>query len=107
LAASLDADLVIVGTSSLTGLQRLAMGSVAEKVIRHAHCPVLLVREKNHSELREPEIEPPCPQCWETQNQSAGKTLFCAQHSTHHVHGHTFYEYPPSFADGSQIIRPE
>jgi len=35
------ADLIVMGTQGLTGLRRLLMGSIAEKVIRLASCPVL------------------------------------------------------------------
>jgi nucleotide-binding universal stress UspA family protein len=38
-------DLVVLGTSGLTGLARLWVGSVASAVARHAHCSVLLVRD--------------------------------------------------------------
>ncbi|MBK6518048.1 MAG: universal stress protein [Polyangiaceae bacterium] len=48
LAAKLNADLVILGTHGRTGLKRLLIGSVAEKVVRLAGCPVLVVREKKH-----------------------------------------------------------
>lgn len=37
-------DLLIMGTHGRSGLSHLIMGSVAEKVIRQAHCPVLSVR---------------------------------------------------------------
>src|SRR5262245_23151079 len=37
-------DLVIVGTHGRSGLSHLIMGSVAEKVVRQAHCPVITVR---------------------------------------------------------------
>ncbi len=37
-------DLVVVGTRGRTGLQHLLLGSVAEKVVRQAHCPVLVAR---------------------------------------------------------------
>ncbi len=37
-------DLVITGTHGRTGLKHLVLGSVAEKVVRQAHCPVLVVR---------------------------------------------------------------
>jgi universal stress protein A len=37
-------DLIVLGTHGRTGLSHLVMGSVAEKVIRLAHCPVLVVR---------------------------------------------------------------
>src|SRR5512135_3331045 len=38
------ADLVVVGTHGRTGLEHALMGSVAERVVRRAHCPVLTVR---------------------------------------------------------------
>lgn len=46
LAQDVDADLVAVGTHGRTGLQRLLLGSVAERVVRTAPCPVLVVRER-------------------------------------------------------------
>jgi len=39
-------DLIIIATHGRTGLQRLQMGSTAERVVRHAPCPVLVVREQ-------------------------------------------------------------
>lgn len=38
-----DADLIVMSTHGRTGLGHLLIGSVAEKVVRHAHCPVLVV----------------------------------------------------------------
>lgn len=43
-AADERCDLVVMSTHGRTGLTRLIMGSVAEEVLRHAPCPVLLVR---------------------------------------------------------------
>jgi len=43
-AREADADLIVMGTHGRTGLSRLLMGSVAEPVVRKAHCPVLTVR---------------------------------------------------------------
>ncbi len=37
-------DLIVVGTHGRTGLEHALMGSVAERVVRRAHCPVLTVR---------------------------------------------------------------
>ena len=37
-------DLVVIGTHGRTGLARALIGSVAERVVRHAPCPVLAVR---------------------------------------------------------------
>jgi nucleotide-binding universal stress UspA family protein len=39
-------DLVAVGTHGRTGLKRLVLGSVAEKLVRHAPCSVLVVRAR-------------------------------------------------------------
>jgi nucleotide-binding universal stress UspA family protein len=38
------ADLIVVGTHGRRGLRRLLLGSVAEQVVRGAHCPVTTVR---------------------------------------------------------------
>jgi nucleotide-binding universal stress UspA family protein len=41
-------DLIILGTRGRTGLAHLLIGSTAERVVRHAPCPVLVVREREH-----------------------------------------------------------
>ena len=38
-----NADLIVMGTRGVTGLKRVLMGSVAQKVIGHAPCPVMVV----------------------------------------------------------------
>ena len=43
-ARSAGVDLVVVGTHGRTGIEHALMGSVAERVVRRAHCPVLTVR---------------------------------------------------------------
>lgn len=48
LAREVHADLVIVGTHGLSGVEHLVLGSVAETVLRNAHCPVLVMRPKQH-----------------------------------------------------------
>ena len=45
-AKSLPADLIVISTHGRTGLKHVIMGSVAEHVVRHAPCPVLVVREQ-------------------------------------------------------------
>lgn len=42
-AGAMKADVIVVGTHGRSGLQRLALGSVAEKIVRTARCPVLAV----------------------------------------------------------------
>jgi nucleotide-binding universal stress UspA family protein len=43
-----EIDLVIMGTHGRTGLIHVLLGSVAEKVVRKAPCPVLTVRHPEH-----------------------------------------------------------
>jgi nucleotide-binding universal stress UspA family protein len=43
-AAKIGADLIVMGTHGRRGLKRLVLGSVAESVVRHVTCPVLLIR---------------------------------------------------------------
>lgn len=40
-------DLVVIGSRGHTGLTRLLLGSVAERVVRHARCPVLVARTRD------------------------------------------------------------
>ena len=44
-ARELGASLIVIATHGHTGLNRVYLGSVAERVVRHAHCPVLVVRD--------------------------------------------------------------
>jgi len=39
-----QADLVVVGTRGRSGAERMLLGSVSDHVVRHAECPVLVVR---------------------------------------------------------------
>ena len=40
------ADVIVIGSHGRTGIPRVVLGSVAESVVRHAACPILVVREK-------------------------------------------------------------
>jgi nucleotide-binding universal stress UspA family protein len=44
LAEDIDADLIVIGSRGFGGLRRTLLGNVADSVVRHAHCPVLVVR---------------------------------------------------------------
>ena len=44
LAEDIDADLIVIGSRGFGGLRRALLGNVADSVVRHAHCPVLVVR---------------------------------------------------------------
>ena len=45
LAQSIDAGLIVMGSRGHGRLRRALVGSVSESVVRHAHCPVTVVRE--------------------------------------------------------------
>ena len=45
-AEELGAGLVVIGSRGVGGIRRALMGSVSDSVVRHAHCPVLVVREE-------------------------------------------------------------
>lgn len=47
-ATTQKADLLILGTHGLTGFKHVFVGSVAEAIVRTAHCPVLTVRDHTH-----------------------------------------------------------
>lgn len=43
-AQSSGADLIVISSHGRTGVSRLLIGSVAERVVRRAHCPVLVLK---------------------------------------------------------------
>src|SRR5438034_3144352 len=50
-ARAADIDLIVIGTHGRTAIERLFLGSVAERIIRTAPCPVLTVRGPEHQAL--------------------------------------------------------
>lgn len=43
LAAAAEADLIVISTHGAKGLEKILLGSVAERVLKRAHCPVLIM----------------------------------------------------------------
>lgn len=43
-------DMIVIGTHGRSGLSRIFLGSTAEKVVRHAKCPVMLIKIKEEEE---------------------------------------------------------
>jgi nucleotide-binding universal stress UspA family protein len=71
LAAEVGADLIFIGSHGKTGVERLLFGSVSERVVREARCPVLVARPKTYADIdllritryeheRSPHREPHC-----------------------------------------------
>jgi universal stress protein A len=63
-------DLIILGTHGRTGLAHFFLGSTAEQVVRHAPCPVMVVRVHEHDFL---EIAPAHPRSTSLKKKSALK----------------------------------
>ena len=99
LAALLDADLVVVGTRNRTGLKRVVLGSVAERVTKLAPCPVWVVRPKAYEDVDVPEIEPPCPDCVAMRAETAGEEIWCARHQLAR-----FHPRPHRYSYGGRVV---
>ncbi|HEY6270829.1 MAG TPA: universal stress protein [Terriglobales bacterium] len=67
-------DLIVMGTHGRQGFDRLTLGSVTEKVLRKAHCPVLAVRKPAHDFITSEEGADPV---------QLRKILFCTDFSDH------------------------
>jgi nucleotide-binding universal stress UspA family protein len=80
LADDVGANLVVLGTHGRRGMMRILLGSVAEKVMREARCPVLIMREQTYQVHPELMPEPPCPDCVAQRAESDGKSWWCALH---------------------------
>lgn len=52
LAQEVGAHLIIAGSHGRTGIKRMLMGSVSEKIVREAKCPVLVVREREYEDVK-------------------------------------------------------
>lgn len=50
LAEEVGAGMVVIGSRGLGGIRRALVGSVSDSVVRHAHCPVLVVRRTDYDE---------------------------------------------------------
>jgi nucleotide-binding universal stress UspA family protein len=49
-ARETSADVIVIGTHGRTGLPHVLLGSVAERVVRRASCPVLTVRSESSTQ---------------------------------------------------------
>lgn len=88
-AIDVQADLIVVGTRRIRGIERLLLGSVSAEVIRDAHCSVLVATGKNYSGLkRSRRPDPPCEACVAARAQSRGARYWCEIHARPHVTTH-------------------
>jgi nucleotide-binding universal stress UspA family protein len=80
-AIDIDADMIVVGTRRRRGFEKLIAGSVAERVLRHARCPVLIAMPKDQRVHPHDGIEPPCADCSNIRRDSSGTAYWCERHS--------------------------
>jgi nucleotide-binding universal stress UspA family protein len=52
LASEVGADLIFIGSHGKVGLERLLLGSTCERVVREAHCPVMVARAKTYKDVQ-------------------------------------------------------
>jgi nucleotide-binding universal stress UspA family protein len=90
LADDVEADLIVLGTHGRVGVKRLLLGSVAETVMREAHCPVLVMRRRQYEEHPELVPEPPCPDCVAIREQTGGAARWCPAHDRPFVPPHRY-----------------
>ncbi|PSH03768.1 MAG: hypothetical protein CXZ00_10475 [Acidobacteria bacterium] len=75
-AQSHAADLIVLGTHGLRGIDRLMLGSVTERILREAQCPVLAVRK------RAPRVHVPSA-TGDSEHIRLRKILCCTDFSSH------------------------
>ena len=52
LSGEVGADLIFIGSHGKVGLERLLLGSTCERVVREAHCPVMVARQKTYKDVQ-------------------------------------------------------
>jgi nucleotide-binding universal stress UspA family protein len=111
LAEEAEADLIVVGTHGRRGVSRLVLGSVAERVVRHARLPVLvsrpgIMREEEEERASRWDPEPPCIHCVDTRRDTNGEIWWCQLHSKPHPLPHR-YQYRHSFSQQRAWTEPQ
>ena len=90
-AVDVDADLIVVGSHRRRGLQKLLLGSVAERVLKDAHCAVMVALPKDYSrDSPTLSIEPPCPDCLKVRAATKAQTYWCERHSRQYAAPHVY-----------------
>lgn len=101
LAEELAADLVVIGNHDRRGLYRAVFGSVAERLVRMAPCPVLIIRSKSAPSI-EP-LAPICAACEATKRLTWGAHIRCLDHA--HYPGERRHGQTPSAFDlGAEAV---
>ncbi|MGD8858787.1 MAG: universal stress protein [Myxococcales bacterium] len=96
MAVDTRADVIVTGTHGREGLERVVLGSVAEWLVRHAPCPVVVARARDYSGLQPTEgISPPCPDCLQARRESGGERWWCERHERDQRETHVYSGMAP------------
>ena len=110
LAADIGIDLIVLGSSKHPHWQNLVAGSLADKLLRHAPCPVLVADPKPaEARAQPPRVEPACPDCVRVRASSHGAQWWCSRHSTAgapslHAHRYSYQQEIPFSTHDSEVI---
>lgn len=90
-AVDIDADIVVVGSHHGSGTRKTLSRSVVSKVLRDAHCPVLVALPKNYAaDTPSIRVAPICQDCIAIREQTDAQTYWCERHGRdypkHHIH---------------------
>jgi nucleotide-binding universal stress UspA family protein len=78
LAEEIGAHLIVMGSHGKKGLKKLVLGSVSERVVREAKCPVTVTRQRTYADVERAEIVDATPE----------------QRGEHYVPPHRFHYHP-------------
>ena len=106
-AAGTHADLVVIGTHGTSGFEHLVLGSVTEKVLRKASCPVLTVPPRAHAALALPFKRILCAVDFSESSLAAAKMAFAlAQEANAQLDLLHVLDWPTDDAVGWSIEAP-
>ncbi len=95
-ARSLQADLIVMGTHGLSGFDRFMLGSVAEKVLRKAECPVMTVPPVSATAAKVPYTRLLCAVDFSYSSLAALRLAFSlAEESDAHLTILHVFDWPP------------
>jgi nucleotide-binding universal stress UspA family protein len=109
LARGVHADLVILGARTGPHLKTWILGSIVDRLLRTAPCPVVVAGPKPEEVPAEAsvEIEPPCADCEQVRTASLGATFWCARHANHPFLDHVFsYERELPLSTPDTLVTP-
>ncbi len=102
-AVDYDAEMIIVGTHGRGAVGRLALGSVATRLLETARCPVLVARPRDFSHMEvSDKPEPVCPDCAHARAESSGEKLWCEWHARPEARS-PVYGYSERFAQSGAV----